>query len=227
LHAGVPKLASTMGIKNVLWGENPALQVGDKGVLGANPIDGSNHRNLNTLKEGGLDWINVPYHKRFWYEYPQEIEFLKKKINMFYLGPIWEDWSAMTNATYSAMNGLYTSEFDPLQTGDLSKASMLDEEYTNINMLIKYFKFGFGRATDYVNDEIRGGRLTRLEAAKIVEIYDGRCDDEIIDRFCDYIQITIDDFWKVIYKYTKKDIFEIIPGNIRPIKKFKVGMNTL
>ena len=29
---------------------------------------------------------------------------------------------------------------------------MLDEEFTNINMMLKYYKFGFGRATDYVDE---------------------------------------------------------------------------
>ena len=38
------------------------------------------------------------------------------------------------------------------KTGDISNASMLDEEFTNINMMIKYYKFGFGRTTDIVNE---------------------------------------------------------------------------
>ena len=41
--------------------------------------------------------------------------------------------------------------------GDISGASMIDEEFTNINMMIKYYKFGFGRATDTINERIRAG----------------------------------------------------------------------
>ena len=46
---------------------------------------------------------------------------------------------------------------------------MLDEEFTNINMMIKYYKFGFGRATDILNEQIRGNIITRKKAIKIAE----------------------------------------------------------
>ena len=63
-----------------------------------------------------------------------------------YLGPAWEDWSVEQNATYAALNGLNLRPNEENLTGDISNASMLDEEFTNINMMIKYYKFGFGRA---------------------------------------------------------------------------------
>ena len=225
LHAGVPKIAIAKGVRNILWGENPALQVGDAGVLGDSPIDGSKHRNLNTLTEGGMDWMSCDQHKKFWYHYPTELEFERKKIKIYYLGPVWEDWSTINNATYSMFNGLTPSPLPPLETGDLTQSSMLDEEFTNINMLLKYFKFGFGRATDYVNEEIRNGRMSRDQAIKIVEIYDGKCSDDIIERFCRYIEISIQEFWDVVRKYTNQDIFNCDKIGSRPEKKFIVGEN--
>ena len=122
-------------------------------------------------------------------------------------------------------NGLTPSPLPPLETGDLTQSSMLDEEFTNINMLLKYFKFGFGRATDYVNEEIRNGRMSRDEAIKIAEIYDGQCGDEIIERFCRYIEISIQEFWDVVRKYTNQDIFNCDKIGSRPEKKFIVGEN--
>lgn len=223
LHAGVPKIAASKGIQNILWGENPALQVGDAAVLGNSPIDGSRHRNLNTLKEGGMDWMSCEEHKKFWYEYPSELEFERKKINIFYLGPIWEDWSSNYNATYSMLNGLNPSTLPTMDTGDITRASMLDEEYTNINMLLKYYKFGFGRATDYVNEEIRSGRMSREDAIKIVEVYDGQCSDAIIERFCQYIEISLDEFWDVVRKYTNRSIFNCEGKANRPERMFTVG----
>ena len=41
-------------------------------------------------------------------------------------------------------------------------------------------KYGFGRATDYVNEMIRLGDLTREEGIEIVTKYDGRCSSKYI-----------------------------------------------
>ena len=97
---------------------------------------------------------------------------------------------------------------------------MLDEEFTNINMMIKYYKFGFGRATDILNEQIRGNIITRKKAIKIAEKYDGRCSDQIIQNFCKYIGITDKFFfWKIVKKFTNKKLFYV--NKKRPLRKFK------
>ena len=126
------------------------------------------------------------------------------------------------NSTYAALHGLTLRPNDELKTGDYSNASMLDEEFTNINMMIKYYKFGFGRATDYVSEEIRLGLMSREEGIKIVKKYDGICDDSIIKNYCDYVNININEFWEIVYSFTNKDLFEIKKGFDRPIRKFKI-----
>mgnify|MGYP000721655273 CR=1 FL=1 len=101
---------------------------------------------------------------------------------------------------------------------------MLDEEFTNINMMIKYYKFGFGRATDICNERIRCDILTRNEAINLVKKYDGICDDSIVLRYCKYVGIKVNFFWDVVNKYTNHDIFTIEKG-VRPRRKFKVGVD--
>ena len=68
----------------------------------------------------------------------------------------------------------------------------LDDDWVTLNQMIKYYKYGFGRATDYVNEEIRLGRMTREEGIHCPE-YDGCCSGKYISSFCDYINIS-DDF---------------------------------
>jgi N-acetyl sugar amidotransferase len=227
LFSTVPRIAITTGINLIFWGENPALQVGDAAVLGVNEFDGNNLRNLNTLQNAPLDWIeevaDAPY-KVDHYRYPSREKFDKNKTSIIYLGPAWDDWSNSQNATYAALQGLNLRPNEEHATGDLSNASMLDEEFTNINMMIKYFKFGFGRATDQVNEQIRNGILTRDQAINIVEKYDGVCSDTIIEHYCRYIQISPFRFWEIVNQFVNKDIFEI-RRNQRPVKKFSVGSN--
>lgn len=227
LFSTVPRLAIELGINTIFWGENPALQVGDSAVAGEDEFDGNNLRMLNTLVEGGNEWlirgVDQDY-KALHYLYPDEIDFKRKKINIFYLGPAWDDWSNESNATYAALNGLELRPHDENETGDISNASMLDEEFTNINMMLKYYKFGFGRATDIISEKIRDGLLTREQGIPIVEEFDGACSDRIIQSFADYVGITVDEFWRIAYKWVNTEIFDI-NSNRRPIPKFKVGIN--
>lgn len=225
LYSTVPRVAIDLGINTIFWGENNALQVGEKTVEGKDEFDANNLRKMNTLSAGGEKWVQdtVGRLKAVHYEYPDEIEFEKQKINIFYLGPAWDDWSNHNNSAYAALHGLTLRPGDEEVTGDISNASMLDEEFTNINMMIKYYKFGFGRTTDIVNESIRLGELTREEGIRLVEQYDGVCDDTIINSYCKYINITREEFWSVVHSYTNKDLFNIIHGTDRPQRKFSIG----
>ncbi|MGV2989262.1 N-acetyl sugar amidotransferase [Vibrio sp. E150_011] len=227
LFSTVPRLAIELGVNTIFWGENPALQVGDAAVEGFDEFDGNNLRRLNTLTAGGTEWLKEsvpnPYLAKH-YLYPDEIEFERKKINIFYLGPAWDDWSNDDNSVYASLQGLTLRPGEELETGDLSNASMLDEEFTNINMMLKYYKFGFGRATDAVNEKIRSGKLTRDQGIEIAEKYDGLCSDRIIQSYSDYVGITIDEFWNIANNWINPTIFRVRPG-LRPVRKFTVGMD--
>jgi N-acetyl sugar amidotransferase len=227
LFSTVPRLAIELGINIILWGENPALQVGDSAVEGIDEFDGSNLRKLNTLTEGGNEWLQnqVPQpYKSQHYFYPDEIQFKKKKINIFYLGPAWDDWSNESNATYAALNGLTLRPNDEHETGDISNASMLDEEFTNINMMLKYYKFGFGRTTDIICEQIRDGEISREQGVVIITEYDGACSNRIINNFACYVGITVDEFWQIANRWVNPNIFHITSSH-RPKPKFTVGVN--
>ena len=149
---------------------------------------------------------------------------LKKKISIFYLGAAWDDWSNRSNSIYAALNGLSLRPNEESVTGDISNASMLDEEFTNINMMLKYYKFGFGRATDLVSEMIREGRLSRSEGIGIVTKYDSICDDTIIEKYCKYVGISVDTFWDIAKRWTNQDIFDV-DSSPRPVKRFEVGID--
>jgi|APSaa5957512535_1039671.scaffolds.fasta_scaffold01525_16 N-acetyl sugar amidotransferase len=227
LFSTVPRLAIDLNIGLIFWGENPALQVGDSAVEGIDEFDGNRLRNLNTLTEGGTDWIYNSLDKKYLkdhYIYPDSISFEKRKIDIFYLGPAWDDWSNDSNSIYASLQGLSLRPGEEDITGDITNASMVDEEFTNINMMLKYYKFGFGRTSDDVNERIRKKLITRNEGIKIAERYDGVCSDKIINSFCKYVGISNDDFWHIANKYVNKEIFHV-QEDARPIKKFTIGVD--
>ena len=227
LFSTVPRLAIDLGISMIFWGENPALQVGDSAVEGIDEFDGNSLRNLNTLTEGGADWIYDALDKKYLlnhYLYPDVIKFEKSKIDIFYLGPAWDDWSNDSNSIYASLQGLTLRPDDEDETGDITNASMIDEEFTNINMMLKYYKFGFGRTTDDVNERIRKKLITREEGILIAQKYDGICSDKIIDSFCKYVGISNKEFWSIANEWVNQDIFEINIDS-RPKRKFQVGID--
>lgn len=226
LFSSVPQLAIRYGIPLILWGENPGLQLGDLKTLGRTGYDGNNLRHMNTLSGGGLEWMTeagfdaadlIPY------RYPMPEEFEAAGLQIVYLGWFLGDWSLVNNAGYACANGLEKRDDVVEHTGDLHGVTSLDEDWVTLNQMIKYYKFGFGRVTDYVNEEIRVGRMSRDHAIDLVERYDDACAPSYIESFCEYIDISVDRFWEQVRASVNSRLFEIRPdGTIR--RRFRVGV---
>jgi len=224
LFSSVPQIAIRYKIPLIFWGENPALQIGDLATMGRNGYDGNNLRYSNTLSSGH-DWmLDAGFHSNeiFPYIYPSVNEFDSANIQIIFLGWFLKDWSLLNNASYSCTFGLKIRNDHPENTGDLYGVSNLDEDWHNLNQMIKYFKFGFGKVTEYVNEEIRAGAICRSDAIKLVEQYDGKCSENYIKSFCNFLNLTHEEFWAHVHKSLNKNLFSIdSQGNISP--KFKVG----
>jgi N-acetyl sugar amidotransferase len=225
LFSTVPQIAIKYGIRLILWGENPGLQLGDMKTLGKTGYDGNNLRHMNTLSSG-LDWmLDSGYLRRelIPYIYPDVAEFERHNLQIIYLGWFLGDWSLVNNAAYSCTTGLEVREDGVEKTGDLYGVTALDEDFTPVNQMIKYYKFGFGRVTDYVNEEIRLGRISRSRGIELVEQYDDAQDAGYIQRYCDYLSISVADFWKKVHASVNRELFQI-HANGRIERKYKVGV---
>ena len=229
LVASTPKIAIKYDIPLIFWGENPGLQLGDMKAIGKNGYDGNNLRNMNTVAGGNLSWLSdeiVQEINLTNFQHPSLKEYQTSKIQIVYLGWFWRDWSIINNGMYSVTNGLHTRDDIVNNTGDMTGVFSLDEDWVSLNQMIKYYKFGFGRASDRVNEAIRAGEITRKEGIELVETYDGCCGDKYIKDFCDYIEISVESFWGNIHKSLNKNLFEInSSGKIN--RKFKVGKGIL
>jgi N-acetyl sugar amidotransferase len=225
LFAGVPRIAVDRKIPLIFWGENPALQVGDMGTLGESIWDGNNLVNSNTLAGGDLEWFREvagTERRLLFYEFPKKAELKKNKICTVFLGPAWKDWSAGTNSRVALTHGLRFRGGRPEDTGDLVGTSMVDEDWTIVNFLLKFYKFGFSRGTEYANEQIRSRQITREEGVSFAEKYDEACAPEYIDSFCCYVGLTEEEFWRTVRKFSHPGLFDWSSG--RPVKKFKVGV---
>ena len=229
LFAAVPRIAIDYKIPLILWGENPGLQLGDLGTLGSTGYDGNNLRNMNTLGGGGYNWmLNEGFNEKdlIAYRYPTIEEFEESKIQIVYLGWFLGDWSLLNNGSISALHGIKIRTDRVGKTGDLYGVSSLDEDWVTLNQMIKYYKFGFGRASDYINEMIRLGTISRDEAISVVSQFDGACADEYITSFCEYINITEEHFWEKVISVTNQDLF-VVDGPKKIRRKFVVGTGAM
>jgi len=225
LFSSVPQLAIRYKIPLIFWGENPALQIGDLSTMGRNGYDGNNLRYSNTLSSGHAWMVESGFNLNsiLPYIYPTHEEFDSSRIQIVFLGWFIGDWGLVNNASYACPVGLGIRSEGPEETGDLYGLSNLDEDWHNMNQMVKYLKFGFGKVTEYVNEELRSGAINRSTAIDLVERYDGKCSEKYIRSFCEFIRISQDEFWAHIKRFMNRDLFEIdSTGNIQ--KKFKVGV---
>lgn len=225
LFSAVPQIALRYGIDLILWGENPALQLGDMKTLGKTGFDGNNLRHMNTLSSG-TQWMRdagFTPQQLISYQYPVPEAFEKAGLQIVYLGWFLGDWSLVNNAMHACPSGLQVRSDGVELTGDLFGVTALDEDFTPINQMIKYYKFGFGRTTDYCNEEIRLGRMRREEAIGLVEAHDHACSPAYIANYCGYLGISVDSFWERVRAATNPKLFSVAgDGSIQ--RRFQVGV---
>ncbi len=83
-----------------------------------------------------------------------------------------------------------------------------DMRYIDIRERVKYLKYGYGRATDQLNIEIRNGRLERGEALEIAKRLDGEVDENNVVALCEYLGIDREEYDEVMDSFVNQDLFE-------------------
>ena len=228
LYSSLPQIAIKYKLKLIFWGENPATVWNDQKTNSKEGYNGNNLRYSNTLRGCKIDWMQKIISNKTQlipYKYPSVKDFKSHQLQIIYLSWFWKNWTFLSNAKYSCLNGLELKKDDATKTGDLYGITAIDDTWVSVNQMIKYFKFGFGRVTDYLNFEIRNGNMSREEAIVYANKYDGKCDQKFINDFCRYIDISKLQFNKSIKKIINKKLFTIVSKgqNLKVKKKFIVG----
>lgn len=224
LYASAYIIADKFDIPLVIQGENAALTLGVVNGLG---VDGNalNVNEGNTLAGGNAgDWIDYdikPKHV-FMYQFPDKNKLIQKNIRAIYLQYYVKEWSYVHNADFAIARGIWGRTRESLyDIGRYRRYSAVDSDMVIVNQMLKYYKFGFGFATDEACYDIREGRLTREDAKWYVQEYDGKCGQQYIDEFCRYIDINTQEFWRVTERFINKKLF--IKDGTKWVPKFQVG----
>lgn len=212
LYASLPITAIAYRIPLILLGENPGLSFGND--VGSNDFNGNKMKHMNTLQGGNPNRFktdDMGDRDLYWYRYPNDESMEKADLRIVYLGYFMPDFNDHTNARIAIEHGLEVREgedADPNNIGGEATYVALDDDFVIVNQMLKYLKFGFGKATQEVGVAVRSGLISREEGKKIVQAYDGKCHPKYIKRLADYLEMSVEEFWNIADRFVNRDLFE-------------------
>lgn len=234
LYASCPKVAIAYHIPLVFLGENTAISLGDS-LTGSITGDANRMKHSHTIEGGNPDKLLVKgiiEQDVYFYRYPGDDDMELGRLRIVFLGYYIKDFNKFRNSEFSIAHGLEIRHEPPEEIGDVLGNTALDDDFVIVNQMFKYLKFGFGQVTDQVCEAIRLGMMSREEAIELAKKYDGKCDRQYVKRFCDYLEIDEEEFWRVADRFRNRDIWEmdgngqwrlkvpfILPAQLEPTKK--------
>jgi N-acetyl sugar amidotransferase len=128
-----------------------------------------------------------------WAKYPSDQEIIEGSVRGIYIGNYFKwDPNIQTELIKNRYGWMeYAKEFQRTYR----KMSNLDDRYENgVHDLLKFIKFGYGRASDHASKDIRTGYISRDQAIKYVRQYDHVVSDDLY-HWLEYVEMSEEEFW--------------------------------
>jgi hypothetical protein len=126
-----------------------------------------------------------------WCRYPRDEKLEEVGVRGIYLGNF-VDWDANQQTELMKKLGFEQAPFAFERT--YRRMSNLDDMHENgMHDYLKFIKFGYGRCSDHVCKDIRGGKMTREEGIELVRRYDHVKSADLL-RWLEYTGMTEDEF---------------------------------
>jgi hypothetical protein len=202
-----------MGIRLIVWGENPQNEYGGPARAAENNVldrrwleEFGGLLGLRVSDLAGLDGIEA--RDLIQYTYPSDEDLRRVGVTGVFLG-YYTPWDGYGNALYAQTHGFET--YPHAVEGSIVNYENLDNVQTGIHDYFKFLKYGFGRATDLACMHVRRGRLRRKEAIELVRRHDGRFPWTYLGvplaAVLDDIDISLEEFIRICDRFTNKKLF--------------------
>jgi len=128
-----------------------------------------------------------------WAKYPSDADILKVGVRGLYIGNFFK-WDPNRHTEFVQEKYGFKVSSMPFER-TYRTGSNLDDRYENgAHDLLKFIKFGYGRASDHASKDVRTGYMTREEGIAMV-----RKHDHVVSRdlayWLDYVGMSEDEFW--------------------------------
>jgi N-acetyl sugar amidotransferase len=207
------KIAVSFGISLLIYGENSQNEYGG-------PDHAAQATNLDRrwLEEfGGLlgmrvsdlsETYGIPNRDLNSYRYPSAQELSNNQVRGLFLGQF-IPWNGLENFETAKKFGFtaYSSNVE----GSFGNYENLDNYQVGIHDYFKFLKFGFGRATDIVSNQIRRGIILRDEGREIIKDRDGKFPwsylGKPLEDILEPLELSVEEFIKICDRFTNREIF--------------------
>ena len=140
-----------------------------------------------------------------------ETDLFRTNIEVHYLG-YYLKWIPQETYYYAVENCGFRPR--PYRTqGTYSKYNSIDDKIDDLHYYTTFIKFGIGRATYDVSQELRNNHITVEEGKKLIAKYDGEFPDIYFDEIMRYLDIKKIDFFKRLNKFRSPHIWKKIKKN--------------
>lgn len=128
-----------------------------------------------------------------WAKYPADAEVLKVGVRGLYIGNFFK-WDPNRHTPLVQKKYGFKSANTPFER-TYRVASNLDDRYENgAHDLLKFIKFGYGRASDHASKDIRTGYMTRERGIDMVRKHDHVVSQDLY-YWLEYVGMSEDEFW--------------------------------
>ena len=214
-----PKIAEKYNIPLVFYGENEAEHHNAIADNSKSLRDKSffTYKNISELRLGGvkINELIRDYNfklKDFEPFLPLEETKLKSfPLEVHYLG-YYLKWTPQETFYYAVENCNFRPR--PFRTeGTYSKYNSIDDKIDDLHYYTTYIKFGIGRATYDVAQELRNDHLTLDEGKKLIKKYDGEFPQHYFSEIMRYYEINENYFFKLCDRFRSPHLWKKIKNN--------------
>lgn len=166
----------------------------------------------------GFEWydmLNDPKdHLRekdvLWAKYPTDEEILQTGVRGLYLGNFMK-WDPNVHAKMVQEKYNWQSAKLPFER-TYRTISNLDDRYENgAHDLLKFIKFGYGRASDHTSKDIRQGLMNRETGINLVRKHDHIVSQDLF-YWLNYVDMSEDEFWSIADTFRDPRVWWIEDG---------------
>jgi N-acetyl sugar amidotransferase len=145
-----------------------------------------------------------------WARYPSDAEIIRAGLRGLYIGNFFK-WDPNRHAALIVERYGWKAAETPFER-TYRRASNLDDRYENgAHDLLKFVKFGYGRASDHASKDIRTGYMTREEGIEMVRRYDHVVSKDLA-YWLDYVGMSETEFWRTADRFRDKRVWRVEHG---------------
>lgn len=154
----------------------------------------------------------------FWFLYPPREQLLQVKPQICH----WSYFEDFVNYHHYLVAKEHCGlvERSERNIGAIENFSATDTDLIHLYFYMMYLKFGFGRTTSEIGNDIRRGAMTRKQAVNIVRSFDGEFPEAHVPSYLEYYSMSREEFDAVLDKWANKDLFEKRDG--RWVRTFEI-----